>query len=326
MKKLILLLLTINVFTVGHTQIIRGVVIDESNRAKINFATIYINGTSIGTYSDKNGYFDLDITKHNSLPLTISALGYYSATLTDFISDKIIEVRLSPKTYELKEVIVTDKSHRKERIANLKLFKSQFLGSSANGRKCVILNEEDIKFVDSGSSLKAFAVKPIEIVNNGLGYKITYYLDLFDYNRETGFFSYKGNALFNEDMSVGMTKNSIFEKRRNKAYIGSIFHFFRSLWRNSLESNGFNVRNCEDKVVKYEDIVAIGSDFKKYLSCKGNLYIYYLSKPPDSYIELVKDRVYFDSVGYFDGSGVKIIGQMATQRIGDLLPYDFELK
>jgi hypothetical protein len=325
-KKLILLLLAINVFTVGHTQIIRGVVIDKSNRVKINFATIYINGTSIGTYSDKNGYFELDITKRNSLPLTVSALGYYSTTLTDFVSDKIIEVWLTPKIYELKEVVVTAKSHRRERIANLKLFKAQFLGPSANGRKCVILNEDEIKFVDSGSSLIAFAIKPIEIVNNGLGYKITYYLDKFEYNRESGFFSYKGNALFNEDMSVGMTQKNIFEKRRRKAYFGSIFHFFRSLWRNSLESNGFSVRNAEDKVIKYEDIVTIGSDFKKYLSYKGNLYLYYLSKPPDSYIELVKDRVYFDSVGYFDGSGVKIIGQMATQRIGDLLPYEFELK
>jgi len=326
MKKLVLLLLAIHVVIVGHAQTVQGIVFDKSNNAKISFASVYINGTSIGTYSDKDGYFELDITKHNSMPLTISALGYYSTTLTNFVSNKILEVCLTPKTFELKEVIVAAKSHKKERSANLKLFKTQFLGQSANGRKCVIQNEDDIKFVDSGSSLKAFAVKPIEIVNNGLGYKITYYLDLFEYNMESGFFSYKGNALFKEDMSVGMTKNSIFEKRRKKAYIGSIFHFFRSLWRNSLESNGFNVRNGEDKVVNYEDIVTIGSDFKKYLSYKGNLYIYYLSKPPDSYIELVKDRVYFDNVGYFDGSGVKIIGQMATQRIGDLLPYEFETK
>ncbi len=326
MKKLILIILAINVFNVSNAQIIKGVVIDESNSARINFATIYINGTSIGTYSDKNGYFELVITKHNSLPLTISALGYYSVTLTDFISDKITEVRLKPKIYELKEVIVTDKSHRNERIANLKLFKAQFLGSSANGRKCVILNEEDIKFIDSGSSLKAFAIKPIEIVNNGLGYKIKYYLDLFEYNRGSGFFSYKGNALFNEDMSVGMTQNNIFEKRRKKAYIGSIFHFFRSLWRNSLESNGFIIRNSEGESLNFNDLVITGADSKKYLCYLGNLYLYYMSKPPDSYIEIVKNKVYFDSVGYFDGSGVKIMGQMAIQRIGDLLPYDYELK
>jgi hypothetical protein len=45
-------------------------------------------------------------------------------------------------------------------------------------------------------------------------------------------------------------------------------------------------------------------------------------------IELLKtkDPVFFDNSGYFDGSGVKVIGQMAQQRIGDLLPYDYSLK
>ena len=70
----------------------------------------------------------------------------------------------------------------------------------------------------------------------------------------------------------------------------------------------------------------VRSGFKKYLSYKGNLYIYYLSKSPNSYIELRKDQVFFDSTGYFDGSGVREIGQMAKQRIGDLLPYDYKLK
>jgi hypothetical protein len=70
------------------------------------------------------------------------------------------------------------------------------------------------------------------------------------------------------------------------------------------------------------------SGFKKYLSYKGILSIYYLSKSPNSLIELLKtkDPVFFDSSGYFDGSGVKVIGQMAQQRIGDLLPYDYSLK
>jgi hypothetical protein len=72
--------------------------------------------------------------------------------------------------------------------------------------------------------------------------------------------------------------------------------------------------------------VIVRAGFKKYLSYKGNLYIYYLSKSPSSYIEPLKDQVFFDSSGYFDGLGVKVIGQMAVQRIGDLLPYNYGLK
>jgi len=68
------------------------------------------------------------------------------------------------------------------------------------------------------------------------------------------------------------------------------------------------------------------SGFKKYLSYKGSLSICYLSSSPTSSIELINNPVFFDSSGYFDGSGVRVIGQMAKQRLGDLLPYDYRLK
>jgi hypothetical protein len=324
MRKLILSILLINICLVAQAQTIRGIVRNKTDNVKITFASVYISGTYIGSYTDKDGCFELDVTKYNSLPLTISALGYYSTTLTNYPTDKIIEVYLVPKTYELSEVVVTAISQAKERMANLKLFRSQFLGSSANGRKCVILNEDDISFVNSEKVLKAFASKPILISNYGLGYKITYYLDAFEFDKESGYFLYKGNAIFTEDMSTTGPQKQIFEKRRKTSYIGSIPHFFRSLWANSLESNGFSARDSEGVGKKYEDIVVLGPDLKKYLSYKGNLHIYYLTKPSDSYIELLKNKVFFDHAGYFDGSGVKIIGQMAQQRVGDLLPFDYK--
>lgn len=115
MKRITVFLLLIKFFQVGHTQIVRGTVLDKSNNVKINFASIYFNGTYIGTNSDQNGYFELDITKYGSLPLTISALGYYSVTLTDFSREKPIEVYLMPKTFELKEVVIVAKSFTKEK-------------------------------------------------------------------------------------------------------------------------------------------------------------------------------------------------------------------
>ena len=100
MKRIILLLLLINLFQGGHAQFVHGIVHDKSDNSKIGFASIYINGTSVGTNSDQNGYFELDISKYGSLPLTISALGYYSVTLADFSREKPIEVYLTPKMFE----------------------------------------------------------------------------------------------------------------------------------------------------------------------------------------------------------------------------------
>jgi len=328
MKRIVLFLLVVNFFQVGHTQIVKGTILDKSNNFKIDFASIYINGTSVGTNSDQNGYFELDITKYGSLPLTISALGYYSVTLADFSRERPIEVYLTPKTFELNEVFVVAKSTAKERNANLKLFRDQFLGSSYNGQNCVIMNEGDITFKNGTSrdTLKAFASKPILIVNNALGYKITYYLDKFEYYRKSKSFLYKGNAIFNEDLASEMIQKKFFEKRRRNAYLGSRSHFFASLWANKIKSNGFVIRDSVDQILNYEDIVIVRSGFKKYLSYKGNLSIYYLSDSPNSSIELFKNSVFFDSSGYFDGSGVRVIGQMAKQRIGDLLPFDYTLK
>lgn len=327
MKRIALLLLLVNLFQVGRTQNVKGTIFDKSSNLKINFASIYINGTSIGTNSDQNGYFELDITKYNSHPLTISALGYYSVTLSDFPKEKPIEVYLLPKTFELNEVLIVAKSNSNERKANLKLFRNQFLGSGYNGQNCDILNEGDITFTNSPSqdTLKAFASKPISIVNNALGYKITYFLDKFEYCWKNKSFLYMGNAKFDENIVSEQAQKKFFDKRRKIAYLGSRSHFFSSLWTNSLKSNGFTIRNSVDEIINYEDIVIVKSGFKKYISYKGILYIYYFSKST-SYIELLKDHVFFDSNGYFDGSGVNVLGQMAQQRIGDLLPYDYSPK
>jgi len=328
MKRITLLLVLISFFQICQSQTVRGTIKDSSDHSKIDFASIYINGTSVGTNSDQNGYFELDITKYGSLPVTISALGYYSVTLTDFSLEKPIEVYLTPKTFELKEVVIVAKSLTKEKKANLKLFRNEFLGTSYDANNCVIENENDIIFSkgSSGDTLKVFASKPIIIYNNGLGYKITYYLDKFEYYRKSKSFLYQGNAIFNEDLTSDITQKKFFEKRRKYAYLGSRSHFFASLWANKLKSNGFVIRNSADQILNYEDIVIERSGFKKYLSYKGNLSICYFSNSPNSSIELINNPVFFDSSGYFDGSGVRVIGQMAKQRIGDLLPYDYKLK
>jgi hypothetical protein len=324
MKKIILLVTLINLFQFGKAQIIIGTVLDKSDNNPVTFASVYINGTSAGTNTDKTGHFELDISKYSSLPLTISALGYYTATLSEFSAERPIVIYLSPKIFELNEVIIEARSTAKERKANLKLFREQFLGSGYNGKNCVIQNEEDITFRNSNDTLKAFASKPVLIINNALGYKITYYLDKFEYCWKCKSFLYQGNAFFNEDLSAALTKKDLFENRRRNAYLGSRSHFFSSLWTNSLQKNGFILENSSDQIVKYEDIVIVRAGFKKFLSFQGNLNIYYLSKSRYSSIEPLKGQFFFDSNGYFDGSGVNLSGQMAKQRIGDLLPLDFK--
>jgi hypothetical protein len=310
----------------AFSQVIQGVVLDQDTRDTIDYASVYFNGTFVGTNTDKHGNFILDVTDHAGLPLTISAIGYYSETLSDFSTDSFLVICLAPKVYELQEVIVNAKSLEGKRKRNLMLFKNEFLGITSNAHKCEILNEKDITFnYDSDKdTLRAFASKPILINNMALGYKIVYYLDRFEYYKKNTSFLYKGNIIFSEDLTSGASQRS-FENRRKYAYIGSRMHFFRSLWDNDLKDNGFTVKNTADATLDYRDLVIQEKDGLKYLRKADNLVISHRSHLLKSYIVFLKDTVHFERNGYYDPSGISWEGEMAQQRIADWLPFEYAM-
>jgi len=328
MRKFILIFLFISVCSVAYNQVIKGTIFDNKTKNKIYSASVYFNGTSVGTLSDQDGNFQLNVSKYVSMPLTISAIGYYSVTLTDFLAGKPVLIYLNPKLFELNEVVVNAKSHARERRENLVIFRNEFLGTTGNALNCKITNEDDIKFkYDSDNdTLKAFAVKPILIENRALGFKISYYLDKFEYYKSSSSFFYQGNIIFNDDLSTEGTQKQYFERKRKNTFLGSRMHFFRALWVDNLNSAGFTVKNSADETLKYNKIVVQKNDRTKYLKYSGSLGIAYYSKVPASFIIFLREEVYFDNNGYFDPSGISWEGEMARQRIADCLPYEYEAK
>jgi hypothetical protein len=109
MKKFIVFFILVYLYLPAYNQIIRGTIRDQNTEFPISYAVIYFKGTFVGTQSDSNGYFELDISKNNSMPLTISALGYYSVILTDLVPDRKYQINLVPKIFELKEVVIIAK-------------------------------------------------------------------------------------------------------------------------------------------------------------------------------------------------------------------------
>ena len=332
MRKFILLITFINFHIVAYNQVINGTIKDSKTDSTICFATIYFSGTFVGTTSDTEGNFKLDVSKNVLMPLTISSIGYYSVNLTDYLTDKPLIIYLEPKVFKINEVSVSAKSLKRKRKIYLRFFKNEFLGKTANARSCVILNEKDITF-NYGSerdTLKAFALKPILIYNKALGYKITYSLDKFEYYKKSKSFSYIGNIFFNEDFSTEETNMELYEKRRNITYLGSRMHFLRALWANDLKSSGFEVKNSDNKSFKYENIVIneisnskdAHNMYKKFIVSPYNLNIYYHSDI--SYIVFRKPKVYFEETGYYDYSGITWLGEMLKKRVGDTLPLDYE--
>jgi hypothetical protein len=303
-------------------QVIKGRVVDSESGGAVSFASVYFSGTTVGTVAGEDGKFELDISRYASMPLTISAVGFSSATLEGFSQDKHLEVFLAPLAYDIATVNISTRSLQRERRSNLKIFREQFLGKTVYARRCAILNEEDITFNYGSDSdtLKAFTLKPLVVRNDALGYIITFYLENFKYCRATGNSLYTGTFTFTEDESSG----SLEEGRRNVVYLGSAVHFFRSLWADDLNIQGFSIQDLQGNLLNYEDIVII-DEGHKYLVYQEGFRIYYdgYGIGTRSFLRPLKNRVSFDESGYFDPVAIMLMGEMGKQRVGDLLPLGF---
>ena len=331
MKKTIGILIIINLFTGGYSQFIIGKVMDLNTKAEIDFAAVYFSGTSTGTYTNQKGYFGIDISQHKSMPLTISALGYYSITLTDFSHSKPYFIYLTPKEYELSEVVIIAKNNTLKRKTNLNTFRREFLGITPNAKSCYLENENDIMltFKSESDTLIAFILNPLMIYNKALGYKIVYYLDTFEYCSSNGFLRIIGKYFFIDDTTNFTNLQEQFDRRRKRAYLGSRMHFFRSLWGNNLNLAGFvvtdssNVKLTYNKIVTQTDTLK-GPNQSKYIKYPGNLSVLYHPGSLLSQMKMTKDSIYFNENGFFDPLGILWQGEMAEKRIGDLLPFEYK--
>ena len=324
MKRFLLSLLILNLALNLCGQMIKGVVIDQSTGSPIDYASVFFDGTFVGTTTDEHGRFDLDVTKYRSRPLSISAVGYHSSMITDFTPGQDLNVSLKPRVFEIEEVTVSTKSLVRKRRACMRTFKNEFIGLTPNARNCHILNEEDITF-NYGSerdTLKAYASRPIRIQNLSLGYEISYHLDRFEYIRKTRTVLYTGNIIFDRDLAVDEENLMKYERRRSYAYSGSSKHFFRSLWTNELEGSGFMLTNYRTgEAIAYEEIVAQDFQGWKSLVYNQDLQIAYYNKL--SYISFLAFQVRFEQDGYFEPTSIIWTGEMSKQRIADFLPYEY---
>jgi len=321
MKKIILVILYLSIHSVVSCQIISGTILDAKTQRKISSASVYFNATYVGTRSDNAGNFKLDISKNSLRPLTISAVGYYSVTLVNFQITRPLTVLLTPKIYDLHEVRIKAKSLKSKRKQNMNLFREEFFGTGTNAHYCSILNEKDISFnyESDGDTLKVFAQKPIIVDNDALGYRLTYYLDKFEYYRNARSTFFMGNMIFEDKVGADSIQKQHYNKIRKQTYLGSKMHFFRTLCGDTLKTR-FIIQNGFGDEPKFKSLVSrINNEY--YLNSPTNLRVDY--DRDKSLIQFMKKPVYFDNTGYFDPSGINWKGSMGDQRIADWLPYEY---
>ena len=224
---------------------ISGVVKDK-NGETLPGAGILLSGYQAGTVADNEGKFVIRNLKEGNYNVLVQMIGYLPANQNVTIISKSadIEIKLQENVKQLKEVVITLDPHREER---LKTFKESFIGTSPNSKKCEITNPEVIQFDydDEKHILKAIADEFIVVENKALGYRIKYLLKYFEEDEETKIVLFYGYPYF-EEIKGTRSKIRAYQEKRKVAYLGSPQHFFRSLYSNSIEEDGFII----NKLVK----------------------------------------------------------------------------
>ena len=254
MRLLVLFLIGILLWPLtGYMQTdLGGRVLATDNKVPVASANVYISNSSIGTVTDEKGQFVIKNFPAGRYDLVISCIGYETqvVTLSSAQLPPVLTILLKPKVNELQEVIVEPyEKNGWERWGSF--FMENFIGTSAFSRDCKLLNKEVIKFRFSkkNNTLKAIANDRLVIENRALGYVLKYDMTRFEYDFGTRIFLYQGYPLFEEMETKRKGLQKRWAENREDAYYGSVMHFMRSLFRNKLIEQDFEVR----KLIKLPD-------------------------------------------------------------------------
>ena len=219
--------------------------VGENANTPLPFASVFVNNTSIGTNTDKFGFFSLKIPEtFQKIDLIISFIGYKTVKRTISKNDaqkSNLSFTLNVENNLLKEVTVTTKTDRAWK-RKWKQFEEALFGESDFANDCSILNKEVVRLEyddENDNKLIATATQPIVIMNKALGYKIT--LTLLKLETDTKITYLSGYKFFeviepeSEKIKNRQTKNI------QDAYRNSFRNFLVSLAQNSLERDDFEV-------------------------------------------------------------------------------------
>jgi hypothetical protein len=343
----LIVLIIILSYNLNAQTTITGVVTDSLNNP-ISSASVYLSKTTIGTLTDNKGFYSLTIPQDGVYEMTISYLGYKSNSQIINADGKkqVINIKLSVNLFLLNEIIV--KSKDKNRLKNYTQFVKLFLGETNNSQNCKIINPGDLHlyYNEQNNTLTGYSLKPLRITNKALGYTVIYDLTDFSFNPGTEILRFRGNYYF-QPLTGSLRNNKWWARNRLSAYYGSRMNLFRAIFSDSLYQENFQIFEGRlDTVTNELSIIKPipGKDLR--LLHNSNYMTIYYNNPilisytenhaelatgltgfqPQKYIStiLFSDSLKVYQNGFFDNPySITFGGEMANERIADLLPFDF---
>lgn len=267
---LLLYLNTGNVFP--QTGSVAGVVTDSATGVPVANLSVFIPFTTTGTTTNNKGEYLLDRLPPGDYSLMFRHVSYQNQSIPITIKAGIklvLNLPVTENTYVIDEVVKVGKIPDWRWGYNI--FKEYFLGDPLEA-KCVLKNPRDLKFYYEGNVLSAYAREPLEIVNQELGYRITYFLDYFKFaetnqpgrfSARGGYYAFSGSAYYEELSTLVPLRAINWRFNREAAFKGSLRHFLSSLHQGKLAENHYAVRKAYQGISDLQQTEKLGTAMAK---------------------------------------------------------------
>ncbi len=338
---------------------VTGKVFSATTGQPLQGASVFAQNTTLGTATDEDGSFSLNLP-NGGYDLVVTFTGYNTASkrvTAGVAENKNVNFVLNEKDNNLEDVVVVASNEVKDGLEKYgAFFRANFLGLTANSHNCKIVNEQILKFYyyKRTNKLKVMAAEPLQIENTSLGYTIKYALDSFvhEYNSEMSI--YTGSPLFTEMYPEDSLQQLQWKNARDLAYKGSTLQFMRSVYNRNVKEQGFEVQqlmamNGVDKsypvantysALHYEkDDSTLTVEIKPNLPRVGVLYkkekpspaylLKFPTEPKEFQFSILtfdpQESIVIEQNGYYyDQNDLIVSGYWGWEKVGDLLPYDYE--
>jgi hypothetical protein len=257
-----------------------GKIVDASGSRPLSNCSVYLNNSSIGTVSLRDGGFLLRDIPSGRSDLVVSAIGYatYVLPLRSDSLPKELLIRLRQNATELSAYTV--EAYLKDGWKQWgRFFLDNFIGTTGNARSCVLVNRKALRFhyLKKARRLTISATEPLIIHNKALGYELHYQLEHFSYEEDEHILFYQGYPLFREMSTDREELRRQWVERRKKAYLGSMNHFIQSLYRDQAPEQGFllehTVRVCNKEKQRVKQVYDPNASIGVYN--RDSLYYYW---------------------------------------------------
>jgi len=319
---------------------ITGRVVDDSTSFPLHNVNVFLSSTTLGSATDEHGRFRITYVPPGKYRLAASMIGYELGVYDIEVASgahPTYKFRLEPSPIRGEEIEVVAE-YPAERKANLRRFRRIFLGAGPNARQCELVNPEVLRFeVDKQrGAFKASSVRALIVENRALGYRLTLYIERFEWrDDETG--GYYATVRYEELTPENEARMNRWEKTRRRAYEGSRRHFLRALTSGDYWKEGFDLFHVRapriqsrasraQRVVRANQTLLSETDISyiKVLAFSGHLQVVYRPYNQISWMDLTMPSIMIDTLGnIYQPRSLIVSGHWKNNRVANELPANY---